>query len=227
MPNTFFITTAIDYTNGAPHIGHAYEKVLADAIARYQRLDGREVFFLTGVDQHGQKVQQSAQKSGVEPSEFVAEITSLFLSLWKKLDLSYDAWAATVENLHKGCVQGMLQRLWDEGQFYKATQSGYYSVRQEQFLTEKERGPDGEFGPEWGEVVLIEEENYYFKLATHREWLLNLIDSRSQAGNPLVVPDSALPNSETPWKSSPATFAFPAQSPASLGASSFRLIRPL
>ena len=189
MPNTFFITTAIDYTNGAPHIGHAYEKVLADAIARYQRLDGREVFFLTGVDQHGQKVQQSAQKSGVEPAEFVAEITSLFLSLWKKLDLSYDAWAATVENLHKSCVQGMLQRLWDEGQFYKATQSGYYSVRQEQFLTEKERGPDGEFGPEWGEVVLIEEENYYFKLATHREWLLNLIDSRSQAGNPLVVPD--------------------------------------
>ena len=189
MPNTFFITTAIDYTNGAPHIGHAYEKVLADAIARYQRLDGREVFFLTGVDQHGQKVQQSAQKSGVEPAEFVAEITSLFLSLWKKLNLSYDAWAATVENLHKSCVQGMLQRLWDEGQFYKATQSGYYSVRQEQFLTEKERGPDGEFGPEWGEVVLIEEENYYFKLATHREWLLNLIDSRSQAGNPLVVPD--------------------------------------
>jgi methionyl-tRNA synthetase len=189
MPNTFFITTAIDYTNGAPHIGHAYEKVLADAIARHQRLAGREVFFLTGVDQHGQKVQQSAQKRGVEPAEFVAEITALFVELWKKLDLSHDAWAATVENLHKTCVQGMLQRLWDEGQFYKATQSGYYSVRQEQFLTEKERGPDGEFGPEWGEVVEIEEENYYFKLAEHRDWLLNLIDSRSQAGTPLVVPD--------------------------------------
>ena len=189
MPNTFFITTAIDYTNGAPHIGHAYEKVLADAIARHQRLARRDVFFLTGVDQHGQKVQQSAQKRGVEPAEFVAEITTLFVELWKKLDLSHDAWAATVENLHKSCVQGMLQRLWDEGQFYKATQSGYYSVRQEQFLTEKERGPDGEFGPEWGEVVLIEEENYYFKLAEHRDWLLHLIDSRTQAGNPLVVPD--------------------------------------
>jgi methionyl-tRNA synthetase len=83
----------------------------------------------------------------------------------------------------------MLQRLWDEGKFYKATQSGHYSVRQEQFLTEKERGPDGEFGPEWGEVVLIEEENYYFKLAEHRQWLLDLIDKRSAAGNPLVVPD--------------------------------------
>ena len=189
MPNTFFITTAIDYTNGAPHIGHAYEKILADAIARHQRLAGRDVFFLTGVDQHGQKVQQSAQKRGVDPAEFVAEITSLFVELWKKLDLTHDAWAATVENLHKTCVQGMLQRLWDEGQFYKATQSGYYSVRQEQFLTEKERGPDGEFGPEWGEVVEIEEENYYFKLAEHRDWLLHLIDSRTQAGNPLVVPD--------------------------------------
>ena len=189
MSKTFFITTAIDYTNGAPHIGHAYEKVLTDAIAHHRRLRGEPVFFMTGVDQHGQKVQQSAAKQGVEPAEFVARITELFVALWKKLDIRYDAWAATVEDLHKHCVQGMLQRLWDEGKFYKATQSGYYSVRQEQFLTEKERGPDGEFGPEWGEVVLIEEENYYFKLAEHRQWLLDLIDKRSAAGNPLVVPD--------------------------------------
>ena len=83
----FFLTTAIDYTNGAPHIGHAYEKVLADAIARYRRLKGDAVFFLTGVDQHGQKVQQSAQKQGVAPAEFVAGITSQFLSLWKTLDI--------------------------------------------------------------------------------------------------------------------------------------------
>jgi methionyl-tRNA synthetase len=189
MSHTFFITTAIDYTNGAPHIGHAYEKVLTDSIARHRRLRGEPVFFMTGVDQHGQKVQQSAAKQGVEPAAFVADITALFLALWQKLDIRYDAWAATVEDTHKRCVQGMLQRLWDEGQFYKATQSGYYSVRQEQFLTEKERGPDGEFGPEWGEVVLIEEENYYFKLAEHRQWLLDLIDKRSAAGAPLVVPD--------------------------------------
>lgn len=189
MSKTFFITTAIDYTNGAPHIGHAYEKVLTDALARHRRLRGEPVFFMTGVDQHGQKVQQSAAKQGIEPAEFVARITDLFLALWEKLDIRYDAWAATVEDVHKRCVQGMLQRLWDEGKFYKATQSGYYSVRQEQFLTEKERGPDGQFGPEWGEVVLIEEENYYFKLAEHRQWLLDLIDKRSAAGNPLVVPD--------------------------------------
>lgn len=186
---TFFITTAIDYTNGAPHIGHAYEKVLADAIACYQRLKGNDVFFLTGVDQHGQKVQQSAQKQGVAPAEFVDGLTGKFLALWKKLDIRYDAWAATTEPLHKRCVQGMLQLLWEKGDFYKAKRTGYYSVRQEQFLTDKERGADGEFGPEWGEVVLIEEENYYFKLAQHRQWLLDLIDARSAAGKPLVTPE--------------------------------------
>ena len=173
----FFLTTAIDYTNGAPHIGHAYEKVLADVLARYQRLRGREVFFLTGVDQHGQKVQQSAEKAGLAPADFVAEITEKFRALWTKLDVAYDGWAATVEPAHKAVVQTLLQRLFDEGQLYRATQRGFYSVRQEQFLTEKERGPDGAFGAEWGEVVEIEEENYYFRLAEHRDWLLGYIDA--------------------------------------------------
>lgn len=180
----FFITTAIDYTNGAPHIGHAYEKVLTDVIARYQRLAGRDVFFLTGVDQHGQKVQQSAEKAGVAPQEYVDGITAKFRALWEKLGVQYDGWAATTEASHKACVRTLLQRLHDEGQLYKKAQSGYYSVRQEQFLTEKERGPDGEFGPEWGEVILVEEENWWFKLAEHKQWLLDLLDKRPE----LVVP---------------------------------------
>src|SRR6266568_4045259 len=146
MSKEFFITTAIDYTNSAPHIGHAYEKVLADVIARYHRLKGDKVFFLTGVDQHGQKVQQSAAKAGVPPSEFVKGITEKFVDLWKKLDVKYDAWAATTAPLHKKCVQGMLQRLFDEGQIYKDKQAGYYSVRQEQFLSDKERNEAGKFG---------------------------------------------------------------------------------
>jgi methionyl-tRNA synthetase len=189
MDRAFSITTAIDYTNGAPHIGHAYEKVLTDAIARHRRLRGQTVFFLTGVDQHGQKVQQSAEKLGMEPKAFVDGITAQFLALWEKLGISHDAWAATTEPVHIRCVQGMLQRLWDAGHFYKDKRGGHYSVRQEQFLTEKERGPDGQFGPEWGEVVFLEEENYYFKLATHRDWLLGLIDSRAKAGNPVVIPE--------------------------------------
>ena len=177
MAKTFFITTAIDYTNAAPHIGHAYEKILADVLARYHRLKGEQVFFLTGVDQHGQKVQQTAQKQGVEPAVFARNVTASFIDLWEKLGLSHDAWAATTEPLHKAVVQKILQQLFDAGEIYKASYSGFYSVRQEQFLTDKERGPDGEFGPEWGEVQEITEENYYFRLAKHRDWLLAYIES--------------------------------------------------
>jgi methionyl-tRNA synthetase len=185
MPKTFYITTAIDYTNSPPHIGHAYEKVLADVIVRFHRLKGDKVFFLTGVDQHGQKVQQSAAKAGVPPSEFVKGVTRKFIDLWKKLDVKYNEWAETISPLHKKVVQGMLQRLFDAGQIYKDKQSGHYSVRQEQFLTDKERGPDGEFGPEWGQVEFREEENYYFKLSQHKDWLLGYVNNRKDA----VIPD--------------------------------------
>lgn len=204
MAETFFITTAIDYTNGAPHIGHAYEKVLADVLARYHRLKGDDVFFLTGVDQHGQKVQQSAEKQGVEPQQFVDEITAKFTALWKKLEVEYSGWAATTDALHKECVRANLQMLWDDKVpgtdrsrwIYKKTQRGFYSVRQEQFLTDKERGPDGEFGPEWQPVEEREEENFYFRLTEHpdlgcdpKQWLLDLIDKRTLDGKPFVVPD--------------------------------------
>ena len=196
MADTFFITTAIDYTNGAPHIGHAYEKVLAGVLARYHRLKGDDVFLLTGVDQHGQKVQQSAEKQGIEPQEFVDTITAKFVALWDKLDVRYDGWAATTAPRHKDSVRAILQRLWDDkgadGQskwIYKKSEGGYYSVRQEQFLTDKERGADGEFGPEWQPVEFREEENFYFRLLDHKQWLLDLIDKRSAAGSPLVIPD--------------------------------------
>ena len=204
MSKPFFITTAIDYTNGAPHIGHAYEKVLADVLARYHRLKGDEVFYLTGVDQHGQKVQQSAEKAGIEPQAYVDGITAKFSALWKKLGIDYNGWAATTEAKHKECVRANLQLLWDDKVpgtdrsrwIYKKTQRGFYSVRQEQFLTDKERGADGEFGPEWQSVEEREEENFYFRLTAHedlgfdpKQWLLDLIDARSAAGNPIVVPD--------------------------------------
>ena len=185
MPKTFFITTAIDYTNSPPHVGHAYEKVLADVIARYRRLKGEKVFFLTGVDQHGQKVQQSAAKAGIPPAEFVKDITQKFIDLWKKLDVTYDEWAETTSDRHKKVVQRILQRLFDAGQIYKDKQAGYYSIRQEQFLTDKERGPEGEFGPEWGQIEFREEENYYFKLSDHKKWLLDYLEKRHDA----VIPD--------------------------------------
>src|SRR4029079_6593514 len=123
MAKTFFITTAIDYTNSAPHVGHAYEKIFADVIARYHRLKGENVFFLTGVDQHGQKVQQSAAKEGVAPAKFVEAVPQKFIDLWKVLEVEYDEWAATTDSKHKEVVRGMLQRLFDEGQIYKDKQS--------------------------------------------------------------------------------------------------------
>ena len=207
MAETFFITTAIDYTNGAPHIGHAYEKVLADVLARYHRLKGEDVFYLTGVDQHGQKVQQSAEKQGVAPQQFVDDITAKFVALWEKLDVRYDRWAATTDPLHKECVRANLQKLWDDRDpatgesrwIYKKTQRGFYSVRQEQFLTDKERGPDGQFGPEWGLVEERDEENFYFRLTQDpatglpgcdpKQWLLDFIEARTADGKPFVVPD--------------------------------------
>jgi methionyl-tRNA synthetase len=185
MTKTFFITTAIYYTNSSPHVGHAYEIVLADVIARYHRLKGENVFFLTGVDQHGQKVQQSAAKAGLPPAEFVRGISQKWVDLAKKLEVTYDDWVETISDRHKKVVRGILQRLFDEGQIYKDKQSGYYSVRQEQFLTDKERGPDGQFGPEWGEIEFREEENYYFKLNQYKDWLLRYLDSRADA----VIPD--------------------------------------
>ncbi|MFV0337073.1 MAG: class I tRNA ligase family protein [Chthoniobacterales bacterium] len=174
-PETFFITTAIDYTNAAPHIGHAYEKTLADVLARYKRQSGCEVFFLTGVDQHGQKVQQAAERENLKPQEFADRVTKTFTDLWKLLGISYDEWAATSNPKHRQIVQKILDTLYEAEAIYKAQHSGFYSVRQEQFLTDKERNEAGEFGPEWGEVVFLEEENWYFKLSECRDWLSDFV----------------------------------------------------
>ncbi len=181
----YFITTAIDYTNGDPHIGHAYEKILADVIARYHRTFDGPTFFLTGVDQHGQKVQQAAQRSGIEPMEFAGRITEKFLALWEKLGIQKDGWAATTDPRHKKTVQKVLQSLYEKGELTKSKYSGYYSVRQEQFLTDKERNEAGEYGLEWGEVILLEEENWYFPLVKHKEWLRRFVDAH---------PDFVIPN---------------------------------
>ncbi len=161
--------------------------MLADVIARYQRLKGGEVFFSPGSTSTARRCSSPPEKQGIAPQEFVNGITEKFLALWQKLEIDYSGWAATTEPVHKECVQKILSRLNDEGQIYKDKRGGYYSVRQEQFLTDKERNEAGEFGPEWGEVEFREEENYYFRLAEHKQWLLDLIDQRSAAGTPLVL----------------------------------------
>ena len=176
MSKTFYITTAIDYANGSPHLGHAYEKILTDIIARYRRLNGQKVKFLTGLDEHGQKVQMSAQKAGIKPIEICDRMAEEFQSLCKKLTISNDDYIRTTQDRHKSVVREVLQKLYDKDLIYKAQYSGYYSSRQEQFVTEKEK-VDGHWPEIYGEVEEVIETNYFFKLARFQEWLIDFINN--------------------------------------------------
>jgi methionyl-tRNA synthetase len=168
----FYITTAIDYVNGSPHLGHAYEKVLADVIARTRRLLGDDVFFLTGVDEHGQKVQQSARARGIPPQQFCDEVSAEFRVLCEKLNISNDDFIRTTEPRHKQVVRDILQQLFDKGEIYRAEYQGFYSTRQEQFLQDKDRNPDGSWPELYGEVTELTESNYFFKLRAYQDWLV-------------------------------------------------------
>lgn len=171
----FYITTAIDYANGDPHLGHAYEKVLADVIARFKRLKGESVYFLTGLDEHGQKVQQTAEREGVEPLVFCDKIAEAFKAMCKKLEISNDDYIRTTENRHKTVVSDILQKLYNQGDIYKAEYHGFYSTKEEQFLQEKDK-VEGKWPESYGEVVEISESNYFFKLSRHREWLIDTVE---------------------------------------------------
>ena len=176
MAKKFYITTAIDYANGSPHLGHAYEKVLTDVLARYRRLRGEAVHFVTGLDEHGQKVQMSARDAGLEPQEICDRVAKEFQGLCQRLNISNDDYIRTTETRHKKVVQSVLQDLYDRGEIYKAEYSGYYSQRQEQFVTEKEK-VDGQWPEIYGEVEEVIETNYFFKLAQHQDWLIETIQN--------------------------------------------------
>lgn len=170
----FYLTTAIDYANGSPHLGHAYEKVLSDVIIRHQRMKGVNCHFLTGLDEHGQKVQQSAKKAGVEPLAFCDIQAQKFQDLCKILNISNDDYIRTSQPRHKKVVQDILQALFDRGEIYKAEYKGFYSARQEQFLQEKDK-VDGKWPEIFGEVTEITESNYFFKLSAYQPWLIEYI----------------------------------------------------
>ncbi len=176
MDKRFYITTAIDYLNGQPHLGHAYEKVIADVIARSRRLLGEKVFFLTGLDEHGQKVQQAALAEGKQPQPYCDELAASWRAFATKLGLTIDDFVRTTDERHKKVVQALLSKLHAEGHFYKAQYEGYFSVKEESFLTEKDRNVDGTFDPSWGEVIRLKEDNYYFKLKAHQQWLIDYLE---------------------------------------------------
>jgi methionyl-tRNA synthetase len=171
----FYITTAIDYVNGSPHIGHAYEKILTDVVARFRRLMGDKVYFLTGTDEHGQKVQQTARARGVAPLEFADGISAEFKAMLPRLEISNDDFIRTTEDRHKKVVRQLLQQLFDKGDIYKGEYHGFYSTRQEQFLQNKDRNPDGSWPEIYGEVSEIVEPNYFFKLRSYQAWLVEFL----------------------------------------------------
>jgi methionyl-tRNA synthetase len=172
---SFFITTAIDYVNGSPHLGHAYEKVLTDVIARFHRLRGDQVHFLTGTDEHGQKVQQSARQRGIPAQQFADETSAEFRGLLTALAITNDDFIRTTEERHRVVVRRLLQDLFDRGEIYRGEYRGYYSTRQEQFLQDKDRQPDGSWPELYGEVTEVVESNYFFRLAKYQGWLVEFL----------------------------------------------------
>src|SRR3982751_6579006 len=134
MSKRFYVTTAIDYVNGQPHLGHAYEKIVADVIARSRRSLGQQTFFLTGLDEHGQKVQQAALAEGKTPQQYCDELSSVWKAFAVKLELTNDDFVRTTDPRHKTVVQSILAKLEREGLFYKDVYRGYYSTKEETFL---------------------------------------------------------------------------------------------
>ena len=180
MTKTFYITTAIDYVNGQPHLGHAYEKVVTDVISRARRSLGQPVFFLTGLDEHGQKVQQAAIAEGKTPQAYCDELAADWVNFTQTLQLSNQDFVRTSQPRHKAVVQAILSKLHAEGHFYQSEYRGFYSARQETFLTEKDRRPDGTFDPMYGDVTELVENNYYFRLGTHQQWLIEHIEANPE-----------------------------------------------
>ncbi len=180
MSKPFYITTAIDYVNGQPHLGHAYEKIITDVIARSRRSLGQEAFFLTGLDEHGQKVQQAAQAEGKSPQAYCDQLAADWKAFAQKLGLTNNDFVRTTETRHKQFVQAVLAKLHTAGEFYTKTYEGWYSTKEETFLTEKDRRPDGTFDPAYGEVVKLQETNYWFKLGAHQQWLIDYIEANPQ-----------------------------------------------
>jgi len=171
----FYITTAISYPNGKPHIGHAYELIATDAMARYQRLDGRDVFFLTGTDEHGQKMQQTARKEGISAQELADRNSAEFQKMAVLLNASNDDFIRTTEKRHHEAVKDVWTRMGEAGDLYKDSYSGWYSVRDEAYYQEGEtelRADGVRYGPQGTPVEWVEEASYFFKLSAYQEKLL-------------------------------------------------------
>src|ERR1700691_6294433 len=183
MPNTssFYITTPIYYVNARPHLGHAYTTVVADAIARRKRSQGLDTWFLTGKDEHGQKIERSARQAGQTPQEFATTVSAQFRSLWDRMGLSYDDYIRTTEERHRKGVQKLWSVLQERRFIYKGSYTGQYCVSDELYVD----APPGSPCPDCGRITeAVSEEHYFFMLTAHERKLLELYEENQQCIRP-------------------------------------------
>ncbi len=174
MSEPFYITTPIYYVNDEPHLGHAYTTILADTLARFARLHGQETFFLTGTDEHGQKVQEAARRRGIDPQVQADEMVLRFQQAWQRLHVEPDDFIRTTQPRHVRVVEALLQALWDKGEIYRGDYQGWYCVPDERFWTEKDL-VEGSC-PDCGRPVEhIVEANYFFRMRAYQDWLIDYI----------------------------------------------------
>jgi methionyl-tRNA synthetase len=173
----FYLTTPIYYVNDAPHLGHAYTTILADTMTRYRRLAGDEAFFLTGTDEHGDKIAQAAARAGIGAQAMADQNSAQFRRAWDALGLRYDDYIRTTEPRHTRVVQAILTSLWDAGQIYLGKYGGHYCYGCERFYTEKEI-VDGKCPDHLTPLTWIEEENYFFRMSTYQGWLIDTLQAR-------------------------------------------------
>jgi methionyl-tRNA synthetase len=171
----FYLTTPIYYVNDRPHLGHAYSTIVADAMARYRRIAGDDVWFLTGTDEHGDKIAQAAAKAAVTPQAMADQNSAAFRATWQALGIQYNDYIRTTEERHKKVVQAILQKLWDAGEIYLGKYGGHYCYGCERFYTEKEI-VDGKCPDHLTPLTWVEEENYFFKMSKYQSWLIDHIE---------------------------------------------------
>ena len=172
---TYYVTTPIYYVNSDPHIGTAYTTILADTISRYYKFLGYDTFFLTGTDEHGDKIAQAAAKKEITPQAFVDEISGRFKTLWPELFAFPNRFIRTTDDQHKQLVQTILQRVYDKGDIYFGEYGGHYCTGCERFLTEKElvdgKCPDHQTVPNF-----VQEKNYFFRMSKYQQWLIDYLE---------------------------------------------------
>jgi len=183
MKNKYYITTPIYYPNDIPHLGHAYTTIAADVLARWNKLQGKEVFFLTGTDEHGKKLQNAAEKVGKKPKEFVDGIIPEFKEAWKKLNIEYNRFIRTTDKEHEKVVQAILQKCFDNGDIYKGDYEGLYCTSCEAYFTEKDC-PDKLCPVHNKPLEYLKEESYFFKLSKYQKYLLDLYEKNPEFISP-------------------------------------------